>query len=445
MNTSIRIPVAERHRPSMPPAPIAPRRDPAPGRTLQRMAMSAVRERGLVVFHDGVYDVAAFARRHPGGDFLAGLAGQDVTFALENAHGKNPAIRKMLRRLYVAPFDETTRDPVDRDVLALRERFHRDGLFDYGRARLAFDLARWAVLFGSGIALLSVSTIVSFVLVLAATVDVVWWIHDAGHDAVFEEERTARRVIEALGIIVLGMPQQGYHYGVHRVHHGFTNVVGVDRALETGPLSWDAATAATKPALFRRARLLQWFGAIVPAAGPALLVGAIRHCMARRQRGLVAAVVLRWVVVVALCLYVRAPLLVVTPWVAGSILAFMAGLNHFHLPMSQKPPQSYARAVFERTQNIARAGRFWHWIAGGLDLHIEHHLFPTMPSYRYRKIEPHVRALAERHGLPYRATTRLGAIAHLVRALVRPIPRALTGGPTPKCPFHGTSSRNLSS
>jgi len=383
--------------------------------------MSEVRARGYLVVGDDVLDVTGFAEAHPGGAFLGALAGTDATFALANAHGKSARAKRLLRRFYVGPFDETTRDAVDRDALRLERELRAQGLFDYPRGRLVRDVLRWLALFGLGVATFGLSRWLSFAFVLAGTIDVVWWIHDAGHDAIFEDEGTARRVIEGLGVLVLGMPQQGYHYGVHRVHHGFTNVIGLDRALETGPLAWDTRSAARKPEIFRRGRLFQWFFGIVPFAGPALVGSAVGSSFERRQTGVLVALAVRWSLAVALAARTGAYPHLVAPFVAGSVLAFMAGLNHFHLPMSASPPESYVRAVFERTQNIEGAGVVWRWLSGGLDLHIEHHLFPMIPSCHYPAVEPLVRAFAARHGLVYRATSRSGAVQNLARALVRPL------------------------
>jgi len=401
-----------------------PRRGPAQHHELAadaRISLSEVQRLGYTVYRDDVIDLQRFAKHHPGGDFLKGFVGRDATLAIDNAHGKSPMIRKILARFRVGSFATETRDPVEHDLLALREALHREGQFAYGTGRLVLDVARWLVLFGLGLLVHGWSPALSFALVLAGTVDVVWWIHDAGHDAVFDNERTTRRVIDLLGVLVLGMPQQGYHYGVHRIHHGFPNVVGVDQALETGPLSWDAGSAQKKPACFVHARVVQWFLGIIPAAGPALLASAVGYTVKRKQWLLLGLLAVRWLAVIGLTVRFHAPLHALAPWMAGSILAFMAGLNHFHLPMSHEAPESYTRAVFERTQNIANAGRIWRWLSGGLDLHVEHHLFPTMPSHKYRAVAPRVRALAERHGLPYRTTGRLGAVRALIGALVGPL------------------------
>ncbi len=46
-------------------------------------------------------------------------------------------------------------------------------------------------------------------------------------------------------------------------------------------------------------------------------------------------------------------------------------------------------------------GRLFHLMTGHLSFQIEHHLFPALPSNRYREIAPRVRAVCERYGLPY--------------------------------------------
>ena len=58
-------------------------------------------------------------------------------------------------------------------------------------------------------------------------------------------------------------------------------------------------------------------------------------------------------------------------------------------------------------------------LCGGLDLQIEHHLFPTLPPPRLREIAPEVRAICERHGVHYETSTwgkaLRDAFAHISR------------------------------
>ena len=47
-------------------------------------------------------------------------------------------------------------------------------------------------------------------------------------------------------------------------------------------------------------------------------------------------------------------------------------------------------------------GRLFHVMTGHLSHQIEHHLFPDLPMRQYSRIQPEVKALCEKHGIPYR-------------------------------------------
>ena len=46
-------------------------------------------------------------------------------------------------------------------------------------------------------------------------------------------------------------------------------------------------------------------------------------------------------------------------------------------------------------------GNLFHIMSGNLSHQIEHHLFPDVPANRYPEMSEEVRAICERHGLPY--------------------------------------------
>ncbi len=73
-------------------------------------------------------------------------------------------------------------------------------------------------------------------------------------------------------------------------------------------------------------------------------------------------------------------------------------------------------------------GELLHILSGNLSHQIEHHLFPDLPSHRYAEIAVEVRAICERHGLPYNA----GPLGRQFGSVVRKIARlALPGRPRP--------------
>ena len=56
---------------------------------------------------------------------------------------------------------------------------------------------------------------------------------------------------------------------------------------------------------------------------------------------------------------------------------------------------------------------------GGLNLQIEHHLFPNMPSINLRRARPIVREYCAELGVPYTEATLPGAWAIVVRYMHR--------------------------
>lgn len=54
---------------------------------------------------------------------------------------------------------------------------------------------------------------------------------------------------------------------------------------------------------------------------------------------------------------------------------------------------------------------------GGLDTHLEHHLFPDLPCARQREIAPQVKAICERHGEPYNILPITKAVPQVFRRL----------------------------
>lgn len=53
------------------------------------------------------------------------------------------------------------------------------------------------------------------------------------------------------------------------------------------------------------------------------------------------------------------------------------------------------------TVNFATKSKFWTWFSGGLNFQVEHHLFPKVSHIHYPKLQPFVKDICQKHGLPY--------------------------------------------
>jgi linoleoyl-CoA desaturase len=65
------------------------------------------------------------------------------------------------------------------------------------------------------------------------------------------------------------------------------------------------------------------------------------------------------------------------------------------------------------------ASRIVHVLSGHLGFQIEHHLFPSLPAWRYPEMAPRVREICERHGLPYVTGSLASQFGSAMRRLVR--------------------------
>ncbi len=74
-------------------------------------------------------------------------------------------------------------------------------------------------------------------------------------------------------------------------------------------------------------------------------------------------------------------------------------LYRFHGHAEDKETFYYRQVV--GSANYTTRGDFTDFLQGGLNYQIEHHLFPDMPLLKYQQVQPRVKEICEKHGVPY--------------------------------------------
>jgi fatty acid desaturase 3 (Delta-13 desaturase) len=389
----------------------------------RRIPFDEVGAQKWLVVGDDVYDVTRFAEHHPGGRQILELRGSEATLPLINAHGVQGNLPDLPRKLRVGEIDESTLPAVDRDLRALWRGFLQRGLFRYRRRWLLFDVARGLALWALAWWCISWSPPLAFVCFVVARLNVIYWVHDVCHDSVFANRDRARFWAEWVSLFFVGTPVLDYQYIVHRIHHGFTNLLDADQALNTGPVVWHHKMLARSSPRFVAVQAWIWFLIILPLTLPFFLGSAIYSRAKQGDWGRIGFVALRWAV--ARVLFGEHVVLLIAPvFVAGYLLSLTASLNHFHRPISERPDPSFARWVTNVTQNLRERGPLARWFTGGLNFHIEHHFFATMPRRNYPVISAEVQAFCARHGLPYNTCSLPQALRALWHKLNHPFAAA---------------------
>jgi fatty acid desaturase len=230
-------------------------------------------------------------------------------------------------------------------------------------------------------------------------------------------------------------------------HHVYTNVLGRDRdlgysAMRVEPAQpWHPVYLAQPIYFFLMAAVFEWAIAIYD-----IELDAVRHGekSQARARGEIVAL-LRKARGQLLKDYVLFPALAgrrgARRALAGNIVANLVRnvwvhtiVFCGHIPegaetFTEEQFLDETRGGFYRRQLLGscnlEGSRLFHLLTGNLSFQIEHHLFPDLPSNRYSEIAPQVRAVCERHDLPYNS----GRLGRQYRSVYRQVLRlAFPGG-----------------
>lgn len=101
---------------------------------------------------------------------------------------------------------------------------------------------------------------------------------------------------------------------------------------------------------------------------------------------------------------------------AGYIFTNFA-VSHTHLDtVPNDEHRTWARYSYEHTMNCTNHWMTNWWMAF-LNFQIEHHLFPSMPQYRFAKLSPRIREIMEKNGKPYKCMNYWDAISITMKNL----------------------------
>lgn len=325
-----------------------------------------------------------------------------------------------------------TRPGLDAGYLALRDELRARGCFTVAPWRSVVSLPLHVAL-AMGCFALS-ARLVTDVGVLAAPVAVAvfvvgsfffyrlgWLMHDAAHGGVFAGAR-ANHAFASLTAAILGEFPSGWRYG-HNRHHAAPNVRGRDFDQSE---RWDpsrryrSAVAAAVNILF----FSTYKGVTLPKT---LLLLGLRDgyfCFTQSRatfRRELMAVLLSFVVqnvVFAAIFGVVGPVL----WIGHTMIGMLylntafAGNHYDKDTFSEDEARLVDFAALQiRTSRNYRGGLVAHYVFGGLEKQIEHHLFPSMPRHHLHRAAPVVRAFCEARGLAYDELDFASCVARVVR------------------------------
>jgi fatty acid desaturase len=234
--------------------------------------------------------------------------------------------------------------------------------------------------------------------------------HDAAHRQVARGPRNSALIGLLLGNLLNGL-SFGWWVAKHNAHHAHPNDLDSDPDVAPGAFVFDPDQATTRTgtaAWLTRHQAWLFFPMLLLEAANlhmsslrAVAIGGLRY-----RRVEIALLVTHF------CLYAALLAATMTWQQIPVFVAIHQGLFGLYLGCSFAPshkgmPSLSAEQAADPllrqvlTSRNIRGGAFVSGVLGGLNLQIEHHLFPSMPRCNLRKAQPFVRAHCEREGIDY--------------------------------------------
>ena len=92
-------------------------------------------------------------------------------------------------------------------------------------------------------------------------------------------------------------------------------------------------------------------------------------------------------------------------------MANITSTTHQSEELLHEYDHDWIRNQFRTTRNARCLTPFTEWLWGGMQYQLEHHLFPTMPRYKYPSLVSRIKTLAKKHGMVYKESTEFEIIA----------------------------------
>lgn len=402
-----------------------------------------LKERPDLIAVDGIlYNLEALAPVHPGGSIILAAGAYDGSALFHSMHpGKDPLTSSLLQKHRVGVH---TRGDEDADtVFTYDSPFAKDLI---ASVRKALEGKSWYAgpLFWARTIGICVLTLV-FEWYWATTGMLLFGVltgvmhaeiglsvqHDASHGAL--SRNPTINAIFSYGADWIGSCrwiwlQQHIHW-----HHPYTNVHGKDMDAESAEPAivfhdYKASSTKRSPPSSPLLKLQQYFtNMVLMLYGPSIVynfayVFNLRHSdlvplsvsngpfmSAQRPTALALRAWYLFRIVFAPWYFAERQLFVsalLVPLVCGFILTFVFVLSHNFEGVDRDPVPADAKAPvcwykLQAETSSSYGGELAGFLTGGLNMQIEHHLFPRISSMHYPSLRPAVQECCKRHGVKY--------------------------------------------
>jgi len=351
---------------------------------------------GTVVAIDGEwYDFAKFAKVHPGGkkilEHFDGEDGTDAFFALHS----DKAVKQLKNMKPIEskrPIPEPTK--IDKSFRQFRDKLKADGWWDREplmEALLLIPILA-AIVWGT---VYSYTYPVCSMLAIGVAMTQAGWL---GHDLTHARNSSYTKAIEKVISGTINGFDAMWWSRKHNTHHVFTNHIGIDPDIDMMPILF--LMAPTK-AMDTHLRKYQEYYA-VPAYASLFLLWrwqSFWYAWDMNDKKSLMYMLPGYIWLMCLPMLVSFGSIVIGGFFAGMVVV----QSHENEEMTDaEHKKTFIVAQFDGTADIECSDPVTEYMFGGMQYQLTHHLFPSLPRYKYARLQPIVIQWAKDNGLVYK-------------------------------------------
>ena len=385
-------------------------------------------EKTNIIIGEYSYDVTDY--KHPGGNIIKYMSGQDATNAFEEFHYRSKKARAILQslpRTKIEPTDveeTTTEQKMLIDFARFRKSLVDRGFFAPSYLHITYRILELFAIYSFAIWSMQYSIAASIVLLGLFGGRCGWVQHEGGHNSFtgnIKTDKIVQNVFIGFGLLADGSMWNS----MHNKHHAATQKIGYDMDLDTAPLVLfypsNVLGIKNNPIVDR---LTKWwlkyqvYTFLPITSGTIVMLFWLLYLHPRkiiRDRNTTQAVIVAvgHVSRIAIFMYIGNATFYgalwyhfLTLWVSGVYLFGHFSLSHSFMPtVNSDETPNWVRYSLEHTVDIEPQNRAVSWIMGHLNNQVVHHLFPSMPQYRGPEVSKELVEFCKKWDLKYNIIT----------------------------------------
>ena len=391
---------------------------PASAENAQPVNIKPKGEPVRIKIDDQWYDCAGWAKAHPGGErwihFFDGRDGTDAFYAL-HSYGPNGSSKAADRLAKLPkcdpppPVEDKTPTPEEYAVsMSFREfryKLEKDGFFERNVFKEVWALTQVVGLYVAGQYFAYSNPWLSTLLLGLGMVQAGWLGHDYvhGRGPLCEAFRYMPTLLNGHGV--------EWWSQKHSMHHTFTNEEHLDNDVMMEPFFFLRSPSESGRPDHALRKYQHIYG--YPLLSIMFWLWRFHSLESAWRRKDKKELIFMGINYAWLAFCMPWQVAVGSVFLSGFIVASLVSATHQSEEiMEYGEGAEYVEGQFRSTRDAETVfGPLETWIWGGMDTQLEHHLFPTMPRYKYHELRPILKAWAAANDINYRISPSTKIIA----------------------------------